>query len=220
MGSAGGDCSTASAPSCAHTPGPGARYRRFVSRSEEEPKSLPPVLTDEDRAYRASLGKVVDWYRVRQSHALIRAFLPGLLLLPLGSSIVALSMAQVTMPEAMRPVLTVLGVLVTSSGPLWAIWQLLRAIRRDLYLAIRVDGLALRLDPERDERLYAWEQIQEIQHDPAAGVLRIELDDGAPLAIFGPFDEVSLAELGSRIRDARRLAVWNRLVPRYPPSEE
>ncbi len=191
-----------------------------MSSAEDEPKSLPPVLSDDERAFRASLEKLVDWYRLRQSRTLLRAFLPGLLLLPLGSAIVALSMARVSMSEALRPVLTVLGLLVTMSGPVWAIWKLLCAIRGDLYLAIRVDGLAVRLDPKADERLYPWEQIGEIQHDPSADVLRIELEGGAPLKLSGPFEEVSLPELGRRIRDARRLAVWNRLVPRYPPGEE
>ncbi|MFT3926238.1 MAG: hypothetical protein QM778_27075 [Myxococcales bacterium] len=178
------------------------------------------MLTEEERAYRASLEKLVDWYRLRQSRALARAFLPGLLLLPLGSLIVAVSMAQLKLPEILRPVLTVLGVLVTASGPLWAIWQLYRAIRGDLYLAIRVDGLVLRLDPNREERVYAWESLEEIRHEAGAAVLRLELQDGSVLSVAGPFEGISLADLASRIRDARRLAVWNRLVPRYPPMEE
>ena len=187
---------------------------------EDEPKSLPPVLSDEERAYRASFEKLVDWYRLRQSRALAKAFLPGLLLLPLGSLIVAFSMAQVPLSDMLRLALTVLGVLVTASGPVWAIWQLYRAIRGDLYVAIRIDGLAVRLDPTRDETLYGWDRLHEIQHDPAADLLRIEVDEGAPLAFSGPFEGVSLPELASRIRDARRLAVWNRLVPRYPPNPE
>jgi len=187
----------------------------------EEPKSQPPPeLSEEERAFRANLEKLVDWYRLRQSRALARAFLPGLLLLPLGSLIVALSMAQLDLPEVLRPLLTVLGVLVTASGPLWAIWQLYRAIRGDLYLAIRLDGLGLRLDASREESLYAWENLEEIRLDPGTGLLRIELRDGATVSVAGPFEGVSLEELASRIRDARRLAVWNRLVPRYPPSEE
>ncbi len=177
-------------------------------------------MSDEERAYRASFEKLVDWYRLRQSRALAKAFLPGLFLLPLGSLIVALSMSQVALSNLLRPMLTVLGVLVTASGPVWAVWQLFRAIRRDLYLAIRIDGLAVRLDPALDETLYSWERLHEIQHDPEADLLRIQADDGAPLALAGPSEGVSLAELASRIRDARRLAVWNRLVPRYPPSQE
>lgn len=188
--------------------------------SSEGPESLPPVLSDEERAFRASLEKLVDWYRLRQSRALAKAFLPGVFLLPLGSLIVAFSMSQVALSDLLRPLLTLLGVLVTASGPVWAIWQLYRAIRGDLYLAIRIDGLAVRLDPAVDETLFVWERVHEIRHDPAANLLRIEIDDSPPLALSGPFEGVSLADLASRIRDARRLAVWDRLVPRYPPNQE
>jgi hypothetical protein len=191
-----------------------------VRKAADDHRSLPPPgLTEEDLAYRASLEKLVDWYRVRQSGALVRAFLPGaLVLLPLGSLIVALSMARLRIPEEVRPFLTLLGVIITATGPLWAILQLFRSIRADLYVAIRLDGLGLRLDPQRDEVVYPWDSICEVRYEPAAATLWIELEDAEPVAIRRPFAELSLEELARRIRDARRLAIWNRLLPRYPKA--
>jgi hypothetical protein len=189
-----------------------------VPKARDEHGSLPPPgLTEEDLAYRASLEKLVDWYRVQQSGALVRAFLPGaLVLLPLGSLIVALSMAPLRIPEHLRPLLTLLGVLVTATGPLWAILQLFRSIRGDLYVAIRLDGLGVRLDPQADEVVYPWDAICEVRYDRGASTLWIELEAAAPVAIRRAFAELSLEELARRIRDARRLAIWNRLLPRYP----
>jgi hypothetical protein len=190
-----------------------------VSGSAHDPGSLPPVLSEEERAFRASLGRLVDWYRLRQWPALSRALL-AVVLLPVGNVLVAISMARPSLDESTRLSLTILGLLVIASGPLWAIWQLYRAIRSDLYVAIRLDGLGVRLDPEREEALYAWDRVVEVRHDSAAKCLRIELEDGAPLTLRGAFEGVSLDELGQRIRDARRLGVWNRLIPRYPPTSE
>lgn len=176
-----------------------------------EPESpLPPPMDDEERAFRADFARMVEWYRVAQARTLWRAFWPGaLVLLPLGSATIALSMVQRSLP------LTLTGLAITASGPMWAIVQLLRSMRTELYVAIRVDGLCVRLDPRGDERIYAWDRIVDTQYDEAARVIRIALEDGEPVAIAGSFTELELPELSRRIRDARRLAVWNRLSPRF-----
>lgn len=168
-------------------------------------------------AFRASMAKIVDWYRLRQSRALLRAFLPGALLLPLGNLLIAASMARSSgLSASLRPGLAVLGLCVSALGPLWAMWQLFLALRGDLYVAIRVDGLGVRLDPKQAEAVYAWERVQEISFEPDGKLLRIDIDSHETLLIRGPFAEIGLDELARRIRDARRLAVWNRLVPRFP----
>jgi hypothetical protein len=178
------------------------------------PSSTPPPLDEEERAFRATLGRMVEWYRVEQTRALFQAFLPAFLLLPLGSLLVGLSLSRFV-PIAHQPLVTLLGVAVTGSGPLWAILQLLRSIKRDLYVAIRVDGLCVRLDPSASERLYAWETIEDARYDEVRGALSVSLVGCEPLSIAASFSELDLPELGKRIRDARRLAVWNRLEPRF-----
>src|SRR5690349_14866626 len=105
-----------------------------------ERAALPSPLDDEERAFREALGRTVEWHRPAQLGALWLAFWPGaLVLLPLGSVIVAVALISRRIPLHLQPFVTLLGVLVTASGPLWAIVQLMREIRRDLYVAIRVD---------------------------------------------------------------------------------
>jgi hypothetical protein len=177
-------------------------------------------MNDEERAFRASLGLLVEWYRIEQTHALWRAFWPAFLLLPAGSTLVGASMSLRFVPLEWAPWATLGGVLITASGPLWAIIQLLRTIRRDLYVAIRSDGLCVRLDPSRAESLYAWDSVLDAQYDASSGVITVSLASAEPLSIAGRFSELGLPELSRRIRDARRLAVWNRLPPRFDGGEE
>ncbi|MDB4976909.1 MAG: hypothetical protein JWN48_5250 [Myxococcaceae bacterium] len=175
-------------------------------------------MDDEERAFRASMGLLVDWYRIEQTRSLWRAFLPAFVLLPLGSSLVALAQLQRFVPLAFAPWLTLLGVLVTASGPGWAISQLLQTIRRDLYVAIRSDGLCVRLDPEAGEQVYEWDTVLDAQYDARDEAICVSLSSREPVSIKGRFAQLGLAELSSRIRDARRLAVWNRLKPRFDPD--
>lgn len=185
-----------------------------------ERAALPSPLDDEERAFREALGRTVEWHRPAQLRALWLAFWPGaLVLLPLGSVIVAAALISRRIPLHLQPLVTLLGVLVTASGPLWAIVQLMREIRRDLYVAIRVDGLCVRLDPGAGEQVYDWNSILETAYDPSEQVIRITRAGDAPLSIGGRFNEIALPELCQRIRDARRLAVWNRLKPRFECAE-
>ncbi|MET0342193.1 MAG: hypothetical protein ABW252_14405 [Polyangiales bacterium] len=184
----------------------------MLPAAPEEPiaSPTPPPIDDEERAFRAGFARMVEWHRVAQARALWRAFWPGaLVLLPLGSCTVALSMLQRSLP------LTLLGLGITASGPVWAMVQLLRSMRTELYVAIRVDGLCVRLDPRGGERIYAWDRIIDARYDEATRVIQIALDDGEQAAIGGSFTALTLPELSRRIRDARRLAVWNRLSPRF-----
>src|SRR5687768_4878080 len=113
---------------------------------EVVPAPPPPPIDDEERAFRDAFARMVEWHRIAQARTLWRAFWPGaLVLLPLGSATVALSLVQRSVA------LTLTGLLLTASGPLWAIVQLLRSMRTELYVAIRVDGLCVRLDPRGGE---------------------------------------------------------------------
>jgi hypothetical protein len=176
----------------------------------------PPPLSDEEAEFRANFAELVDYYRVSQVRKLVAAFLPGsLVLLPLGCLITALSVSRQLVPPALSPYVAVLGLCVTASGPLWCIVSLLRAIRRDdLYVAIRTGGLALRLDPEAPPELLPWDAIADVRFDAARKVLLVEVGERT-IEIRQRFAELGLDELGRKLRDARRLAVWRRLTPRY-----
>lgn len=182
------------------------------------PRPAAP-LDDDERAFRARFGRTVDWYRVAQSRALLGAFLPGFLLLPLGSFLVALALLPRVVPISLQGAVTLAGLLVTASGPLWTIVQLLRSIRSDLYVAIRVDGLCVRLDPAEGERVYPWEVIDTVCYEEREHALRVVLENTDSVLIKAAFSDLNLPELGRRIRDARRLSVWNRLEPRFQGAE-
>jgi hypothetical protein len=184
--------------------------------SPREQAVLPPEFDEDERAFRAAFGRTVEWHRPAQLGMLWRAFWPGaLVLLPLGSVMVAFALFSRSVPIDLQPLVTIAGILVTASGPLWAMVQLMRAIQRDLYVAIRIDGLCIRLDAGTGEKVYDWDSIGEVSYDPSSAVIRIARRDASPLQIEGEFSQIDLPELGRRIRDARRLAVWNRLRPSF-----
>ena len=74
----------------------------------------------------------------------------------------------------------------------------------------------MRLDPRGGERIYDWDSIVDAQYDERHRVIQVAVrGDEERVAIAGSFAELDLPELSRRIRDARRLAVWNRLAPRF-----
>jgi len=187
-----------------------------MSPDAHEQGPPPPPLSEEEEAFRASFAELVDFYRVSPTQKLWRAFWPGaFVLLPLGSAITALSIARNVVPPALSPYVALLGLGVTASGPAWCLLSLLRAIRRDdLYVAIRTGGLWLRLDPEREPESYAWDDIDDVRYDPAACAVLVRVGERT-VTIRARFADVALDELAKKLRDARRLAVWSRLTPRF-----
>jgi hypothetical protein len=200
-----------------HDEGPSGTRERAPApaprRAQPAPDAArPPELTPDERAFRASLEGLVDFYRVEQGAALWRAFLPGALVsLPLGGTLMAVAMTDRWLHGPLQAWATALAIAVTASGPLWAIVTLLRSIQRDdCYVAIFLSGLRLRLDADQEPRHIPWDELQEVACD-AHGV-RLLLASGE-VAITRPFATLSASELALRIRDARRLAVWGRLTP-------
>jgi Bacterial PH domain len=172
-----------------------------------------PELTPDQRAFRASLEGLVDFYRVAQAAALWRAFWPAaFVFLPAGSLLTAVAMTDRWVRGPLQSWLVALAIAVTASGPLWAIVVLLRSIQRDdCYVAIFLTGLRLRLEADQEPRHIPWEELQDVSCDERG--VRLSLTSGE-LVITKAFAALSAPELALRIRDARRLAVWGRLTPR------
>lgn len=172
-----------------------------------------PELTPDQRAFRASLEGLVDFYRVAQAAALWRAFWPAaFVFLPLGSVLTAVAMTDRWVYGPLQSWLIGLAIAVTACGPLWAMVALLRSIQRDdCYVAIFLTGLRLRLDADQEPRHIPWDELRDVSCD-GRGV-RLSLTSGE-LVITKAFAALSAPELALRIRDARRLAVWGRLTPR------
>jgi hypothetical protein len=174
----------------------------------------PPPLDDEERAFRESLEKMVDFVRVEPPKLFLRAFLPAFVLVAVGGHLVAGSFAYSESAPQRGLFLLLAGIVVIACGPSWALFWLIRSMKRDVYVAMRVDGLCVRLDPRLPERVLAWDALHEVHVDPDTGQIRVELTTGEQLPLPGPFSGVTNPQLAARIRDARRLAVWHRLAPR------
>lgn len=173
----------------------------------------PPPLGAEEAAFRASFAQLVDWYRVSQLPVLRRAFMPAMLVfVPIGGLLIALATSR-TLPIPFAPALTLLGVTTVALGPIWCAWVLLRSMGHDRYVAIRVDGLALKLDARQPESLIAWEDLEDARYDERSQSATLTVRNAPSCTLSEAFAEVSLPELMRRIRDARRLSVWRRLTP-------
>jgi hypothetical protein len=189
-------------------PGSGATPRA-AGVDADEPGSAQ--LSADDRAFRASLAGLIDFYRVEQGRSLWRAFWPpALIFLPLGSLLTAIAMTDRWVHGPLQPYLIVLALLITAAGPLWAIVSLLRAIgSEDRYIAIFEEGLRIHLDDSDQLRRIPWPELLEVQCDGSQ--MRLVLATGE-LQIANRFAELSLSGLAARIRHARRLALWGRLT--------
>jgi hypothetical protein len=175
--------------------------------------SPPPPLDDDERAFRASLDQLVDWVRVDARWLFARAFAPALLLVPAGGSIIGTGMSGRFTGPRYGVLLLLLGLLLIAAGALWALVSLIRAMGHDRYVAIRQDGLGVRLAPPAPEVIHPWERIEDARADASARAVRLVLASGESVLLRGPFARVSDDELAQRIRDARRLALWHRLTP-------
>lgn len=187
----------------------------MAGTTHENEDALVP-LSAEERAFRASLEELVDFYRVEQASALWRAFLPpALVFLPLGSVLTALAMSTRLVPFVLQPWLILVALLVTAAGPIWAIVSLLRSMRRDdRYIALFLRGLRVRLDAQQEPVFIRWEELSDVHGEPDC--IRLSLQDtreAGPrsLEITNSFAELTLPELAARIRTAKRLALWGRL---------
>jgi hypothetical protein len=176
-------------------------------------ESPPPPLDDDERAFRASLEQLVDWVRVDARRLFARAFVPALVLVPAGGLLVGGGMSG-RLGEARHGLLAlVLGLLAIAAGALWALVVLIRAMGHDAYVAIRQDGLGVRLAPQAEEVVHPWEAIEDARADAQLRAVRVALASGQSVLLRGPFAGVSDEQLAQRIRDARRLALWHRLTP-------
>lgn len=195
-----------------------ARYPRSVpapmhekggSQADGE-STYHPALSEDERSFRASLEGLVDFYRVAQGGALLRAFWPGTFVFaPVGSILMGVALTDRWVSGRFQLALVVLAMLITACAPLWAIVTLLRSIRvDDRYVAIFLDGVRVCLDSSQEPQRFSWAELLDAQVEGER--LRLSTARGDVL-IQARFSELSLAQLAFRIRDAKRLALWGRL---------
>jgi len=189
------------------------RYAGNMSSGPKDTGPSPPALTADEAAFRASFAQLVDWYRVSQAPMLRRAFMPAMLgFVPLGGLSITLGTSRL-LPASLGPIAILAGIAIVAAGPIWCAFTLLSSIGNDRYLAIRVDGLALKLVADAPERLIVWEELEDARYDETTHCAHLTIRDRSSCTLSEPFADVSLPELMRRVRDARRLSVWQRLTP-------
>ena len=176
-----------------------------MSSHSEHPAPPTVAFLEAQRPASQDSSDVVDWVMVTPDQDPARLFTLPLLLFVLGGSMVLAA-------HAAHASLAVLGALLITTAPVGALLRFVRSLHGDAYVAIRKDGLAIRVDVRAPERVLAWHSIDDVTYCEAQGEVFLHVD-GKEEVLRGPF-ELGARELTLRIRNARRLAVWNRLTRR------
>jgi hypothetical protein len=126
---------------------------------------------------------------------------PGLL--SLGGLVVAESFAT-RQPEATRSIAAVVGLALVAAGAGLTLGGMFWILRDDAYLAIRTDGVAVRLPPR--ETLIAWSDLARARWDAAQGALVLEREGGDVLVVPRRFAGIAGPDLVAKVEQARRRA--------------
>jgi hypothetical protein len=109
--------------------------------------------------------------------------------------------------ESMRNVGSVLGVILTVTGALFAVVGMQRALAEDAYIAVRTDGVLVHVGAISEH--VAWDTIERIRFDAARGALVFVRRDGGEIVAAGKFADTDQAELAARLDTLRRKAAHN-----------
>ena len=152
---------------------------------------------------------IVDWYRVDNWPRMRRVLVAGPALLSLGGLVMAVSFST-REPGALRAAAAFVGMAIVASGAGTTLAGMYRILRDDSYLAIRTDGLAMRLGAV--ETLLPWAELSRARWDAALAHLVLErsvevlVEPREPLVVARRFAGVGGPALAERIERARRRA--------------
>jgi hypothetical protein len=152
--------------------------------------------------------RIVDWYRVDNWPRMRRVLVAGPALLSLGGLVMAISFST-REPGAVRAAAALVGMAIVASGAGTTLAGMYRILRDDSYLAIRTDGLAMRLGAV--ETLLPWAELSRARWDAVLAHLVLERSDEAmiereSLIVARRFAGVGGPALAERIERARRRA--------------
>ncbi|HEY3821489.1 MAG TPA: hypothetical protein VGL81_30185 [Polyangiaceae bacterium] len=152
--------------------------------------------------------RIVDWYRVDPWPRMRRVLFTGPLVLALGGLVTAASFLG-RVPRDLRGDATLLGVVLVAGGALFTIVGMSHILRDDVYLALRTDGVVLRLAGL--ETLVLWDELASVRWNAPPGELVLERSAGAPLAVPRRFRGIEGTALAERILQTRRKAAMSLL---------
>jgi hypothetical protein len=157
---------------------------------------------------RPSSPRIVEWYRADPWPRMRRALLVGPAVLTLGGVVVAASFLT-HQPLNVRIGAAVLGLALVLSGALFSVVGMQRILRDEVSLALRTDGVALRV--AGGETLVLWDSLAQVRWDEARRELVMERLELGPLVVAQVFAGIAGPELALRLLQTKRKVAMNLL---------
>lgn len=152
--------------------------------------------------------KLVDWYRVDPTPRVAHVLAIAVPMIFIGCVCLALAWIGRQETAGLRWVFACVGALSNVGGPVYAIVGLRRVLTYDEYVAMRSDGLEVRL--EAHSAFYDWESLDELVLDERGG---IALPD-AYVVLPARFSGIDARELVRRIEQQRKRALLGLHAPK------
>lgn len=140
--------------------------------------------------------RIVDWYRADPWPRMRRVLVTGPAVLALGGLVTAASFLA-RLPRDLRLDAMMAGLALVAGGALFTMVGMSRILRDDAYLALRTDGVALRIAGV--DTLVRWDDLASVRWDGPRGELVLEQVGGILIAVVPRFAEVTGAELAERV---------------------
>jgi hypothetical protein len=153
-------------------------------------------------------ARIVDWYRVDPWPRIRRVIAIGPSILTLGGLVVAVSFLT-HQPESVRIEAAIVGLVLVAGAAIFTAIGMGRILRDDAYLAIRTDGVAVRVGST--DAVVPWDELEEARWDALQGALVLVLADGRTLVAAARFARVTGPELAGLVTRARQRAAMNLL---------
>ncbi len=113
--------------------------------------------------------QLIEWYRIDPTPRVARVLAVAVPLIFVGCVCLALAWIGRGETAGLRWVFACVGAMSNVGGPVYAIVGLRRVLTYDEYVAMRTDGLELKL--ESHAAFYAWESLDELVLDDAGGLV-------------------------------------------------
>ena len=152
--------------------------------------------------------RIVEWHRADVWPRMRRVLLTGPAILTLGGLVVAGAFLA-HQPRAVVADATVGGLLLVAAGALSTAIGMQRILRDDVYLALRTDGIHVKVAGV--DALVLWDTLEEVRWDADRRELVLERTGAPAIAIAGSFARIDGPALARRVASIKRKAAMNLL---------
>lgn len=152
--------------------------------------------------------RILEFYRADPWPGMRRVLLAGPALLTLGGLVTAVSFLS-SVSREVRVETSAAGFALVGGGALVTIFGMSRILRDDSYVALRTDGVAVRVNGH--ETLVPWEGLVSARWDASRAELVLEREGGSVIAVDRGFAHAPGPTVAKRIEQTRRRAALNML---------